>query len=267
MNGFISHIINRHLHADMQVAPRLPARFEPPAVSAIPAWQQGENFIDSSQTSFHSDKGTSIESNYLQTQESPIAESLTQPVVKNIKKTKYITGEENPQPSFVAAANRNDSLQGERANVIEFVPSPLHAVPDTVAATTINPAQQPGSPLIYQATPADKQVKGETGEKSPPVISRDLSKTVPEKRHIRPPSSVVTPVPFVVPAARHSNTALRFGVSGLQAQQTPQVIKVSIGRIEVKAVQATGPVKTARVEPPKPKLSLDEYLNKRNSTR
>jgi hypothetical protein len=58
---------------------------------------------------------------------------------------------------------------------------------------------------------------------------------------------------------------LRQHVDSGPGNKTP-VIKISIGRIEVRAISGTAPVKAKREPEKKPKISLDEYLNKRNST-
>jgi hypothetical protein len=44
----------------------------------------------------------------------------------------------------------------------------------------------------------------------------------------------------------------------------PPVIKVTIGRIEVRAVTPPAPIPQQRVKQPSPVLSLDEYLRLRN---
>jgi hypothetical protein len=49
-----------------------------------------------------------------------------------------------------------------------------------------------------------------------------------------------------------------------QSNKTP-VIKISIGRIEVRAVPVSNGVKVKDSSPQKPRLTLDEYLQKRNS--
>ncbi len=48
------------------------------------------------------------------------------------------------------------------------------------------------------------------------------------------------------------------------AASTPPTIKVTIGRIDVRAVMQQAPSPQRRTAPPKPKLKLDDYLKQRN---
>ena len=83
------------------------------------------------------------------------------------------------------------------------------------------------------------------------------------------PKPAAVPVPY--PAQREapgadSATARDLASNTLMAEQPAPVINVTIGRVEVRAVQA--PAGRPRIEASKPKpLSLDDYLKQRGGNR
>jgi hypothetical protein len=145
---------------------------------------------------------------------------------------------------------------------IEFVDEPRAFTPtttatETIASPTVPPPVSRSSPLQRpsEQTEAIRERRLETSKVIVPVDSfRDEEKDANHKKHSSEASSELPPIQSRSPKA--------FSLVEQRSSTSPPIIRVTIGRVEVRAVQSSAPTpKTAK--PPLPKLSLQEYLRKR----
>jgi hypothetical protein len=150
---------------------------------------------------------------------------------------------------------------------IEFLDEPQPFTPATDAATESFESSKMLPPVSRSAP--TKQSSGPVGarkrrlEKNSKVIvpvdsSRDEGKDADHNRHIFEASSESGPI--------QSQGRKVFSRVEKPSSTSPPIVRVSIGRIEVRAVQSPAatpkPAKPPK-PPPEPKLSLQEYLYKR----
>lgn len=100
----------------------------------------------------------------------------------------------------------------------------------------------------------DLRVKPNSGSFSPQITS-----VIPEERMPANPRKAKDSIPVTTTAPSRKSKG--------EEEAEPPVVRVSIGRIEVKAVTSTSTPQKRESRVQKPKLSLDEYLNSRNGGR
>jgi hypothetical protein len=145
---------------------------------------------------------------------------------------------------------------------IEFVDEPRAFTPTTTATETIaSPTAPPpvsrSSPMqrLTGQTEATRKPRLETSKVIVPVDSfRDEEKDADHKEHASEASSEPRPI--------QSRSPKVFSLVEQRSSTSPQIIRVTIGRVEVRAIQAPAPMPRPK-KPSQPKLSLQEYLHKR----
>lgn len=146
---------------------------------------------------------------------------------------------------------------------IEFLDEAKLFTPTTAAATeTIESPEAP--PPVSRSLPmkrpsgpmeAMRKRRLETTKVIVPVdSSRDEEKDADYKKHVSEASSEPGPI--------QSRGRKVYSRVEKRSSTSPPVIRVTIGRIEVRAVQSPAPTPKP-AKPPLPKLSLQEYLHKR----
>jgi hypothetical protein len=132
---------------------------------------------------------------------------------------------------------------------IEFVDEPQAFIPPVAATGTI--ASETVSPPVSRSSPMQRP-NGQTGA----IRERrlDEEKDSEDKERLSEASSEPRPIQ---PRSRKVGSLVEKASS-----TSPPIIRVTIGRVEVRAVQSPAPTPKS-AKPPLPKLSLQEYLNKR----
>ena len=273
MSGFLTRLLDRHLHPGNHVAPQIRGRFEPE--TAHPQFQSPPKPVERSlanEDNFNANLDIPVK---------PIVERAAKPV-----------GNPEDQPGYQDPNNEIPKLNPEgktstepaRKIINEFENKPL-AAPSREAepASTDNQKQsdiQIPEKIILEELWAD-------------VVFKENGQTV--SREVTPPSRlndfIVKPAPSESgpatgrssPAGLVKDTAMPVGMlkpprwidswkSGgdrnseikVSETQTGPAVKINIGRIEVRAIVQQAPPQPKPMDSPKPKRSLDDFLNQRN---
>jgi hypothetical protein len=137
-----------------------------------------------------------------------------------------------------------------------FTPT-IAAATETIASPDVPPPVSRSSPMKRPSgqTEAIRKRSLETSKVIVPVdSSRDEGKDAEHKEHVSEASSK--------PRSIRSRGRKVFSLVEKPSPTSPPIIRVTIGRIEVRAVQSPTPTPKP-AKPPLPKLSLQEYLHKR----
>jgi hypothetical protein len=260
MNGFINHIIGRHLSPANTVSPRLPGRFEP--VHSLLSGNISANFPLTPGNAIQNDlssteEGYSLRSTPVQRDRPgmplPFAEPAPAPAVRIEPSTDPGTGKTRDNNSYM------DPLlpRGERQIPKDtFGDGPLkNAVPVAF------PADQARTGRHFHDMPDEKE--DEPSRASPFAYPKILPFRDNEKKEKDP--SISSPsagmmMPDTLSLSRPQPIA-RGQTDNLPA------IKVFIGRIEVRAITTQGTARATRTTAQQPKMSLEDYLNNRNGVR
>ncbi|MBE7169316.1 MAG: hypothetical protein INR73_01935 [Williamsia sp.] len=268
MNGFIQHLITRHIAPAANVMPRVRSLFEPETASGM--LQANSSFEQD--TAHEPAPPTWQEKTY------PIIPSITDPVENRLVPSRPIEEESfpgNPTQAMPPSAIRS-SGRIERGMHKEDLP----LLPD---AEDIQPALSlprrplpPNMPANKTAVNLSGQEEKWTDASSPDTGRTDLaegrSRKNKEGAYFQDTPSPNAPVKPVLPhPASQTNREwpLLQGFRQTASQQLPSsqppAIKVTIGRIDVRAVIQQPAQPTQRKPAAKPALSLEEYLKQRNN--
>lgn len=135
--------------------------------------------------------------------------------------------------------------------------TPTTAKPETIAHPNVPPSVSRSSPMQRPSgrTEGMRKPRLETSKVIVPVDSfRDEEKDADHKEHAFEASSELHPIQFRSPKV--------FSRVEQRSSTSPPIIRVTIGRVEVRAIQASAPMPKPK-KPPQPKLSLQDYLHKR----
>jgi hypothetical protein len=269
MNGFISHIINRHLGTENNIMPRVPGRFE-----SFNSFQQNAGEIKPLQSE-------EIETNsYQQTDRGNL---------KPLEKTGTNYGT-NSSPFEALKVDKKDQ---EKSNfsmpdkAVDVFKEPSH-FKENVSGKIEPPIIEENR--IFNTTISNSTVaSSDTKENSNNISPKPKETSISQIERNNSPNIVS---PFVVQNAERSYTQKKgdhnenpvlpiqssFVLQNIKdtsvhqhaifpesAEQKAQpIIKVSIGRIEVRAAVSSAPEKKNSNTAEKPTMSLDDYLKKRN---
>jgi hypothetical protein len=145
--------------------------------------------------------------------------------------------------------------------VTEFVDQPQAftttiAAPETIPSPNVPP---PVSRSVQGPIGQTEAIRGRSLETSKVIVPmnsfRDEDNAVEHKEQLSKASSEPRPI-----QSRHGET---FSLVEKPSSTSPPIVRVTIGRIEVRAVQSPAPTPKPAKPPPEPKLSLQEYLHKR----
>jgi hypothetical protein len=263
--GFVEHLVAKARGTASTIAPRLPSLFEPVVALQAPEKTPEETKEETDAAS---------------------APAWT-PAAREVAQTVPDAG---PLPVPPQAASRDGDRSGharsgaakDRIGQAVSLPDP-NATPALAAlplpSMTTIPAPQPSRPrradvdvsaVLEPATgtrhPAHTVAMGEERAIPPqPAPGVDRPAPLPPDRPYA--TGILVPQPPAValpPAALRSEAESSTGAAA--AEQSAPVINVTIGRVEVRAVQSAPPA--ARASAPKPKpLGLDDYLKQRGGRR
>lgn len=124
---------------------------------------------------------------------------------------------------------------------------------------------------IYVTKSADVKNDGGEHQNSPDHdTQQDFARRQPERDVSSTTKADVTPVPYTpltVAAKRHDfkNALARPTISSQSGIAAPQVINITIGRVEVRAATPTLETKTAMPKEHKASMSLEQYLDQKKS--
>ena len=241
MNGFISHILKRHLQPESNIMPRIPGRFEsftstklsPDEIDA-----DKSNAYNEAQTQNHNEgsfqKSTfgdeEKHNSFSQTSKNALNE-IDNDLNKNSFETKRdanisvdrnsTNGDDKGQVSDISLITHGNLIDGEERS--HLIDTEYRYLPDVDR----KPFEE------KEITPNQKNDRG-------PLIF------YPQKRQ----GLIIN---------NH------YGIEENIQQTTPPAIKVSIGRIEVRAIVSSAPEKKNTISSQKPDMTLDDYLKKRNN--
>jgi len=238
MNGFISHIIQHHLQSESTIQPRLPGRFE-----SFHAAQNrdGVDMAESDGFSTSPNQKTNNSENNL----------IENPIFKN-------------QISPVDSGNLSDEMKAKNG----LFPKPESAAMD---ANNSNPFevytdQAARRSMADRTIDSDERVRGNliTDINSNIFVRENTNLSDRYGNLLNEPIRPKSPSSLVFEKNRRSSAnqqAVFFENPGQKAEPT---IKVSIGRIEVRAIVTPQAVKKETNTTQNPGMSLDDYLKKRN---
>jgi len=303
MKGFASNLISRHMHTEANIIPRLRGRFEPEQnsfhedvgagpVNAIDAFSEG--VIPDENKGPEAVKGTSTYRPVINTTTrdngKPLPEPQTAPPAPaqvNFNAAKTVPA----RPAVFEVNPISDSFKPANADPAENTTPNEPGIPASRQTTTPHQHNFNTKPALNAVKSNENSIvwpkpdAPENGRETMPFAGKKKSGAAPGSSGlIDGPSAVQVHQP-VQPATgfKGPNSGMQSGVNAVpspyissnlrdggqtQFRQAAQpVIKVTIGRIEVKAVhpQAPAPVQQRR-EPQKPALTLDDFLtqHKRN---
>lgn len=256
MSDFISSIVSRHAEALPAISPRLPARFEAQQPS-MPLWGESASFQSAIELP-ESLRKSSVDMN-------PVSENTI-----SIVPSTNVTSDAGGQ----MASNEIELSQEHDNKEVFSMPSHFNNRDPIEVHVSDNPGNH--LPFLESIIPNNDtkamMVNVPINEKNEIVVN-----------HV----SIITPQEKVsknenmsTPSIKPKKDIAAVGTNIFQNIVTPKnepvisplmnstVVKVSIGRIEVKAISpgVTNQSKTSKSLPQQPRMSLDEYLKKRNTT-
>lgn len=287
MLPFAQQLIARHTNPGARVMPRLRGVFEPPAAQVPPSADMEEdppadNTIVSPSSNYTPSVKPVISTSPAVPPATPVVPSGTPtPVIPPITFRPPVI-----PPSVTTAAAVSPEPETFSGNIREVLPTIAEvpaAVPSRITVTDaraagFNKEEMPGS--------RRSAVEPQKEEIIPDVIPQGNTPRVPSEKNNRISREKITVVPTHITPALPSeketdlsdNNGNGYTVNGNapyypipsrsfapSAKSTPDpVIRVSIGRIEIKAVSAKEPEKKSS-PPPKAAMSLEDFLKQRNS--
>lgn len=273
MGNFISNLIARHTTAGNYVQPRLRGRFEPlagPVTGVTPPYLTDEN------QPAPDDLPASRPPSGIPRRQPPEPgehEQATPPVTPAVTRLNTISAAQRQAMPPSPAPETPGRNEQHSTTPLKVQVRSSHETPDN--NTGNGPAPIPGtvnSTFIQPPSaekPEGKQAATTDGGQRRPARSLYFSPDDPGTE-----GPVYTPAPLqasvLVPTAVRrlitgEGDARRPATESYNAPEaeTPPVIKVTIGRIDVRAVPQPASAKTAGA-PPKGVMSLDDYLKKRS---
>lgn len=249
MSDFVNNLVSRHVQVEDNVKPRVRGRFEPAERTRPSLFTQ-----DTSTESY----GTSWPAQQIE----PYAE---QPAGR-------LPARQSPLPGAVASPHLPGAPAGEWEQAMERRPLEAAVRKQSPAGPSVSPASSEESALVSTSPDAQQAVS-----KFPQAVAMDLKRQhqdlvepalrVGSEAGISRAESPSQLNGLLGGPARLPTTQRSSSPSGREqgpAAATPTTIKVTIGRIEVRAVSAPTPATPQPSASPKPLLSLDEYLKRRN---
>lgn len=281
MNGFINNILRRHTETIAGIMPRLPGKFEPvnfPVTNSgedISAGTEASQLFDpvgriaepgvENKNAVNIDAGTSITASNSRKAAHQIFKPLNDATRPESTNTHETTINKNIRPVNNDAGekiNIENISVGERSTANEIKPG--NRVEGKNRIENFDEAEQTGKILAnHQSVRSNNTEKNENEQDL--SFNQDIIKPASAKRDSTLEDLKSPQAGTIKPAMPNLNAATNFNNSPVVREQTmSSVIKVSIGRIEVRAVTSAAPIKTNRPVLQKPRLSLDEYLKNRN---
>ena len=266
MNSFLDSLVSRHSAPISPVQPRLRGVFEQTnnlgnpfvADTNFDRENKGNNAFIEENDGFSSIReqpfgaaNNAFEDNTQSLKmrldvQNPINPSLQKPLftLPNVQPLTTSKANENVEMSNYKALN--DFEQKENINPISGIKSSFRR--DTSASSAINPA-------VSLVNPVENPIM--------PVVNVVL----PVIQPVLPTAEIASNRPDVMPMRGSKSSWLRDIKQAAEPffEPTPRpVIKVTIGRIEVRAIPTVSSPPRPQSAAPKPQMSLEDYLKKRN---
>jgi hypothetical protein len=236
MSDFLTNVLARSTGRADTVQPRLPSRFEP--LQSIPQEIIQESLEQPSSLSI-----TSPEQSL-----TPFSLESAQGQVKStLQSVEFEPANQSLNPNSDVEFTNNPNSVFQSTNLTSLT-QPTENAASSLSTTPLEPAQE-NSDLIVRPQRVEQN---------------SLSSHLPLVAHV--PESVKTEVRSLVLQPQITSIQEPDSSPQLPAQPEPPVIKVTIGRVEIRATASpisTPPSRSAS-KPPQPTLSLENYLKSRN---
>jgi hypothetical protein len=241
MSDYLNNIVARSMGIAQAVQPRVPQLFEQPVARADPALQ--------TETLSGPSAGAGKISGTSASRKAQVESALPLPRFETVK-----------PPSEAMP------LRAENSALISALPIPAFAPIETsLPSTTADPrgikvnATVIAEPAAQQAGPHSRSALQQT-ETAPSVTPA-----------VQPSSTIVSRSAFELPATTTSAANHQTGVphptlsslANNQAEQSAAAIRITIGRVEVRAIMPSVPTPARTHSRPGPALSLESYLKQR----
>ncbi|HEV8515750.1 MAG TPA: hypothetical protein VGQ59_20850 [Cyclobacteriaceae bacterium] len=257
MSGFVNNLITRHTEASNKITPRLPGIFEP---ARLHIQELSGNDFANTKVEPASDPMTMLAPGQIEKASETMQQKNEHNILAKSDATKNFErqerGETNNQPE--------KKIRYPDKAMDETLKTPIDSsLPDNDSKASNTTVEISGDNLHKAVTRIAKQSISNEEKNSRPGTLMNYEPGINQKIN----APVIDPRPIAtmgqyVPSYLRPDSSFHEGGSN-----STSVIKISIGRIEVKAVSAPAvkPNNDAKVQ--KPKMSLEDYLAKRNDNK
>lgn len=270
MSRFLDNLLTRHTGNSDHVKPRLRSRFEP--ASASPRTDPGSD-----------PSAFPVTPNEFSSSIDPYSADF-QPEAGRSRAVRYDRYPKN-EPTYSSVGDSAIQPRMPEKNGWQPVPAVPRMIVNVPVENTVTPQVASGKPIPPEQSPEPRvgnRLRPESSAEGPvKPSSTTVSSSFPASRAevVKPSIQPFTPdntAPNGVPNRRSVVPETPPGLvnrpatfepkpfSDRQQIPTPPTIKVTIGRIEVRAITTSAPPAARVATGPKPKQSLDEYLKQRN---
>ena len=256
MSDFLGNLAARAVAPSNAIRPRLPSRFESPATAERTALDAEQE--PSADAARIEDRGRVSQIPFAPTPSPTMRErsiEIARPIVAAEPAASVVSPPVNvplaDPPPFVAPITPTKPQPPEKG--IQPAPTPLLAPVPTLPVRPVLLSQETPIPATRSSRPPE------------PVTPREAGETPPRKR-VEPvvPQRIVAVEKPPVAAAVASSPEATGAACETPAETAAPIIRVTIGRIDVRAVLPSAPAPTRKAPTASPVLSLDEYLKQRD---
>jgi hypothetical protein len=298
MNDFINNILSRHIDPAGNIIPRLPGKFEAvnfPAVNAtdLSAGIDTVQQVNLPRETTGISKAYSSETNFTAVTASPTQrDSISHtPVVQEIYSDAALFRENEHADQVPAIKNTipvkreistdKKDMQDNSVEILNKQEMPLHSeIKPLIEKPLVNLVNEKNSTNDFEQQEIPERFllnryddKGEIATVKEGALHQHISilkqkivKASAEKKNNVAEDKITIQPGLIRPVMNELNVRTNLNTSAISNDQAmSSVIKVSIGRIEVRAVTNGTPAKVNRTVLQKPNLTLDDYLKRRNS--
>jgi hypothetical protein len=254
MNGFLGRLLARSREGMNDVRPRLPGRFEP-------VRNEPDRFAPATETIERSE-------NVATPGRLPDPQTARRP---------HAPDPPQPQPIHRGKLTQEEPLAlqhtDQRANASPAVPRPQHNTTlQTARPGSTTRAEEPERTRESHRIPAQPAVRSQHPVRTTPTGPRSME-TMPRTRAKESGRNAETPTEPVIASERRAETRAERPARPVTPRPAPKdeeasndepVIRIHIGRIDVRAIQEGPPNTAATPTRPQPKrLTLEEYARER----
>lgn len=261
MTGFIAQLVNSHTTPAPVVAPRISGLFEPEHTSPVVPLETDIQVpvhpvaTHTSMPAMMTTAAQPVQYNAATeriNESNPLAPMNDQPLNFSLPDQPVHTTDPSPQLAH-QQLHEHYTEEHYHAGAVNYytLPATNTGYDDATGETALL------SPAYNGITETDA---------SPVLITHHNTKEVLKEKE-NSPILAKQAMPLVFPSLQAvTKVADTIAAATLPPQDSTTVIKVSIGRIDVRAVTAPPPARKQSTGPATPKISLEEYLNKRNNS-
>jgi len=281
MNGFVSRLISRHTSVEGIVVPRLPATFEPVGFSANAG---GDLLLPGNDQALSADiaplpitrathSHNSHDQNPISQPQSEIREAIGPGFSHHANPFQHMRDAE-----LNTVRPRNGEVDAQRVSGVNDNHNAPHD--EARAETSVHTQLKTGE--IYEHEIADTNrnarhddsgfesdgisnvTKAKTAESYDDTMIKHDHSNIRISSHGNEISKERHPA-LINPVIKDTHLNIQRNSSEFHFHQSIPAIRVSIGRIEVRAINNSAPAKVNREMPSKPRMSLEDYLRSRNN--